>query len=70
METNPIQENSSHPATLKIQSLNPENPVHVASVKTPTKNALPSVMAFNPPQKITNEGFSSTVGFTIGFRNF
>ena len=58
VETNPIQENSSHPATLKMQSLNSENPVHVASLKTPTKTALPSVMAFNPPQKITNEGFT------------
>jgi LmbE family N-acetylglucosaminyl deacetylase len=57
VETNPIQESFSHPATLKIQSLNPDNPVHVASVKTPTKNALPSIMAFNPPQKITKEGF-------------
>ena len=57
VETNPIQESLSHPVTLKIQSLNQDNSVHVASVKTPTKNALPSIMAFNPPQKITNEGF-------------
>ena len=58
VETNPIQESFSHPATLKIQSLNPDNPVHVASVKTPTKNALPEVMAFNPPQVVSNEGFT------------
>ena len=65
VETNPIQEGFSHPATLKIQSLNPDNPNHVASLKTPTKNALPSVMAFNPPQKITNEGFTQQLDLPL-----
>ena len=69
VETNPIQEGFSHPATLKIQSLNPDNPVHVASVKTPTKNALPDVMVFNPPQKITNEGLKQQLDLPMGSHN-
>ncbi len=69
VETNPIQESFSHPATLKIQSLNPDNPVHVASVKTPTKNALPDVMAFNPPQVVSNEGFTQQLDLPLGSHN-
>ena len=65
VETNPIQESFSHPATLKTQSLNPDNPVHVASVKTPTKNALPDIMAFNPPQVVTNEGFTQQLDLPL-----
>ncbi|MGB2446059.1 MAG: hypothetical protein ACPH86_06865, partial [Schleiferiaceae bacterium] len=65
METNPIQENFSHPATLKIQSLNPTTIVQVASVKIPTKNALPSIMAFNPPQVVTNEGFTQQLNLPL-----
>ena len=69
VETNPIQESFSHPATLKIQSLNPDNPVHVASVKTPTKNALPDVMAFNPPQVVSNEGFTQQLDLPLASHN-
>ena len=65
VETNPIQENLSHPVTLKIQSLNPENFVQVASVKTPNKTALPSTMAFNPPQVITNVGFTQQLDLPL-----
>jgi len=65
VETNPIQESFSHPATLKIQSLNPTTIVQVASVSTPTKNALPSTMAFNPPQVVTNEGFTQQLDLPL-----
>ncbi|MAZ96868.1 MAG: hypothetical protein CMP53_05020 [Flavobacteriales bacterium] len=65
VETNPIQENFSNPATLKIQSLNPDNIVQVASVKTPQKNALPSIIAFNPPQVIIKEGFKQQLDLPL-----
>ena len=69
VETNPIQESSSYPATLKIQSLNPDNIVHVASVKIPTKKTLPSVIAFNPPQVVSNEGFIQQLDLPMGLHS-
>ena len=69
VETNPIQESSYYQATLKIQSLNPDNIIRVASVKTPMKNSLPSVIAFNPPQVVSYEGFTQQLDLPMSLHN-
>ena len=58
---NPLMENTAHPALLKVQSMNPEVKVSIASVKTAGKN-----MGLNPAQEVTSEGFELEIDLMLG----
>ena len=58
---NPLMENTAHPALLRVQSMNPEVKVSIASVKTAGKN-----MGLNPAQEITAEGFELEIDLMLG----
>ena len=58
---NPLMENTAHPSLLKVQSMNPEVKVSIASVKTAGKN-----MGLNPAQEITAEGFELEIDLMLG----
>ena len=58
---NPLMENTAHPALLKVQSMNPEVNVSIASVKTAGKN-----MGLNPAQEVNEEGFELEIDLMLG----
>ena len=58
---NPLMENTAHPSLLKVQSMNPEVKVSIASVKTAGKN-----MGLNPAQEVTSEGFELEIDLMLG----
>jgi LmbE family N-acetylglucosaminyl deacetylase len=58
---NPLMENTGHPAMLKVQSMNPEAEVSIASVMTAGKN-----MGLNPAQEVTTEGFELEIDLMLG----
>ena len=58
---NPLMENTAHPALLKVQSMNPEVNVSIATVMTAGKN-----MGLNPAQEVTTEGFELEIDLMLG----
>ncbi len=58
---NPLMENTTHPAVLKVQSMNPEVNVAIAAVTTARKN-----MGLNPAQEVRDEGFDLEIDLMLG----